>query len=132
MSLFAYVTLEDAKDHLRIPCSDTADDAQIQGLIYSASAAVKNYLRPNSAYRVALDADDEPTEIDSNYFGDLEDFEYGESKAERARPEVKHAVLILIGEWFRYREGDGNNPDPNYLPRPVRALLYPLRDPVVK
>ena len=42
--------------------------------------------------------------------------------------EVQCAVLILVG--YLYRNRDTNDGfDPGYLPAPVTALLYPLRDP---
>jgi hypothetical protein len=117
---------------LRIPEGDTYDDDYIQNLIYAASESVKGYIGDRSAYQVDLDEDDEPVAEDSNYFGVLESFDSNEAKSERVLARVKHATLLAIGEWYRYREGEGNNPDPNYLPRPIRALLYPLRDPTVK
>jgi len=124
----AYTNLEEVKRHLRIPLADDYDDDYIQHLIYGASAAIKNYMGDKSVYRAALDEDDEP-ELDSNYEPILDSFA-SQTPDEKIRDEVKHAVLLLIGEWHRYRDGGGNITD-NYLPAPVRALLYPLRDPQV-
>ena len=129
MSLIAYVTLAQAKQHVQV--DDSYHDEYLQHLIYAASAAVKNHLGDNSAYRAALDDDDEPA-YDSNYEPVLADLS-GMTQDERARPEVKHAVLLLVGEWFRNREGEGGGYDAaGYLPRPVQALLYPLRDPTAR
>jgi hypothetical protein len=42
------------------------------------------------------------------------------------------AVLLLCGYYDKYRNIDGEMPsDGNYLPPPVRALLYPFRSPTV-
>ena len=131
MGAFSYVTVGQAKRHLRVPDADVTHDTEIAELVLAASAAVKNYLGDKSAYLPDYDEDDEPTALDSNYEPLLESFGSAVDASERARPEVKHAVLILVGEFFRNREGEGNF-DGNYLPSPVRALLYPLRDPQVK
>lgn len=130
MSLFAYVTLAEAKTHLRIATADTYDDDYVQNLIYTASQAVKTYLGDRSVYRPALDDEDEPTELDSNGFPEPDSWG-SQGKPEIVLPTVKHAVLLIIGELYRYRDTEENNADPNYLSRPVRALLYPLRQPSV-
>lgn len=129
--MYAYVTLAEARDHLRLAPGDTLDDDYIQNLIYAASAAVKAYIGGRSAYRVELNADDEPAELDSNYFG-APDSVGTDIKAEHVLPVVKQAVLLMLGMFYRHREGDGPLPDMNYLPRPVTALLYHLRDPAVR
>lgn len=129
MSSFRYCKLDEAKAQLRIVLSDTSQDAHIDQLILSASAMVKNYMGDKSVYMPALDDDDEPLELDSNYEPVLESFDSA-TKDEMVRPEVKQAVLILVSELYRFREGDGNF-DGNYLPATVRAILYPLRDPAI-
>lgn len=131
MSTFKYCTLAEAKRQLRIPTADTTQDEHINQLILAASHMVKNYMADFSVYQVALDDDDEPVERDSNYEPVLESF--GDSnleKDQRVLPEVKQAVLVLVAELFRNREGDGNF-EGNYLPATVRAILYPLRDPAI-
>lgn len=130
MSTFKYCTLEEAKRQLRVVLTDTTQDDHINQLILSASAMVKNYMGDKSVYQADLDEDDEP-ELDSNWEPKLESF--GDSnleKYQRVRPEVKQAVLVLIAELFKNREGEGNF-EGNYLPATVRAILYPLRDPAV-
>jgi hypothetical protein len=48
------------------------------------------------------------------------------------RYEVKAAVLLLVGYFFKDRDNDKNHEyEQGYLPRPVTALLYPLRDPAL-
>jgi len=111
------VTLQEASDHLR---RDTdADDDDLTLKIHAASGAVLNYLKSASPY-----------EIDSN--GDpVED-----SSGPVVRFEVKAAVLLMLGELYKNREAEQAGEVPTqwgygYLPRPVVALLYPLRDPAL-
>lgn len=130
MSIFKYCTIDEAKRQVRVPLTDTTQDDHLNQLIYSASAMVKNYMGDKSVYQAELDEDDEP-ELDSNLEPELESFtDSNAEKHQRVRPEVKQAVLVLIAELFRNREGEGNF-DGNYLPATVRAILYPLRDPAV-
>ena len=43
---------------------------------------------------------------------------------------VKHAVLLMVGMFDTDREPSKDSPiTDNYLPAPVRALLYPYRTP---
>jgi len=95
------VTLAEARDHLRSDSVD--DDADLTIKIHAASGAVINYLKS-------------PAFID-----------------ESAVPfEVKAATLLLIGYLYKDRDGDeGGEYQQGYLPRPVTALLYPLRDPAL-
>lgn len=121
-----YVTIERAKAHLAMDHDD--DDALITGYIAAASGAVKNYLKSASPYDVERDAHGNPT-TDSNgepvYLTDSSgDF--------ILRPEVESAVLLLIG--FLYKDRDNNADsayEQGYLPKPVTALLYPLRAPAL-
>jgi hypothetical protein len=129
MSLFAYCTSDEAKYQLNIPITDTTHDHHIQQLIYAASAAVKRYVGDRSVYQPRYDEEDEPAVVDSNYEPQNESWGDEADKSTRVRPEVKQAVLVLISEMFVNREGAGNF-DGNYLPSPVRALVYHLRDPV--
>ena len=43
---------------------------------------------------------------------------------------IKQATLLLIGHYDQYRNAEKDMPvEGNYLPAPVRALLYPYRTP---
>lgn len=129
---FAYATLEEAKRQVNVVVSDTYHDAYLTQLIFAASAAVKNHLGDKSAYQADLNDDDEPAAFDSNWEPLLESFDSA-TKSESVRYEVKQAVLFLVGEWFRNRDGNGANYGPNgELPKPVVALLAPLRDPALQ
>lgn len=93
-----WVTLEDAKHHLR--CDDDSNDIMLVSYIAAAEAAVNRYIT------------DEVTAA--------------------ATPDIKVAVLLLIGYYDYHRNMDKDMPsDGNYLPAPVRALLWPYRQPTV-
>ncbi|HEK1482710.1 TPA: phage gp6-like head-tail connector protein [Pseudomonas aeruginosa] len=121
-----YVTMERAKAHLGMDHDE--DDTLISAYISAASGAVKNYLKSASAYEVERDSNDDPV-LDSN--GDPV-YARDSNGAKEVRLEVQQAVLLLIG--FFYKDRD-ENPDgafaQGYLPAPVTALLYPLRDPAL-
>ncbi len=47
-----------------------------------------------------------------------------------ATPDIKVAVLLLVGYYDNHRNMDKDMlSDGNYLPAPVRALLWPYRQP---
>lgn len=52
--------------------------------------------------------------------------------ASAATPDIKVAALLLVGYYDYNRNMDKDMPsDGNYLPAPVRALLWPYRQPSV-
>ena len=114
------VTLAQARAHLR---SDTdADDADLGLKIEAASEAVVEHLQdtPNLQF---LDSAGEPY-LDSN--GDA----IGIPKR------VQQATLMLIGHFYRERDGSNESAVPaqwgfGYLPAGVEALLYSLKKPGV-
>lgn len=122
-----YVDLDQVKNELNIPLTDTYRDSQLDLLISAASGIVKNHLGSKSAYQAARDEDDEP-ELDSNYEPILESF--SNERINFVRPEVKQATLMLIRA---LESGDdsqfGNG---THLPPGVKAVLYHLRDPQLK
>lgn len=121
-----YVTLARAKQHLNMDHDE--DDNLIEVYVQAASGAVKNYLKSASPYEVERDSNDDPI-LDSS--GDpvyVED----SSGAKLVSYPVQAAVLLMVG--FLYKDRD-ENPDSafdrGYLPKPVTALLYPLRKPAL-
>lgn len=126
MSL-SYVTLAEVKSHLYIMPSEIHEDAYLTLLIQAASAHIKNYLGNFSAYEGQRD-DDDDYYLDSNYEPEIA----LSSDGRTLKPEVKAAVLLMIGEWYKNREGDGANYEHLVLPAPVMALLISLRDPVCR
>lgn len=121
-----YVTLERGKQHLNM--DHDLDDVLITAYIGAASSAVKNYLKSASPYEVERDSNDDPI-LDSS--GDPV-YVVDSSGDKVVRYEVQASVLLMLG--FLYKDRD-ENPDSaferGYLPKPVTALLYSLRDPAL-
>lgn len=102
------VTLQQAKDHLRVDTD--AEDGDIGDKLLAAQSAVLNYLKITTLDVLAVGS---PAEIPDNVDG-----------------AVTAATLLLVGYLYRDRDTDENHEwEQGYLPRPVTALLYPLRDP---
>lgn len=121
-----YVTLDRAKQHLNM--DHDADDSLIQAYIAAASEAVKNYLKSASPYEVERDANDNPI-FDSS--GDPV-YAVDSSGDRTVRYAVQAATLLQVGFLYRDRDENANGAyDVGYLPRPVTALLYPLRKPAL-
>jgi hypothetical protein len=117
------VTLAQAKARLRI--MHDAEDDDLSDMIRAASAAVMNYLH------VTAEAftDSEGAVVSSSS---------SDSESEVADDgitvpwEVQTAVLMLVGVMARDRDSvDSKDWEHGYLPKPVIALLYPLRDPAL-
>lgn len=121
-----YVTLDRAKQHLNM--DHDSDDSLIAVYIQAASSAAKNYLKSASPYEVERDSNDDPI-LDSN--GDPEYLR--DSNGDKViAGAVEAAVLLMVGHLYEDRD---ENPDSafeqGYLPKPVTALLYPLRTPAL-
>lgn len=116
----ALVSLARAKDHLRV--DHDADDAHIEFLSEAAGDAVLRYLKSaaqawtDSAGDVLTDSAGDPLHVPFA---------------------AQAAALLLLAELYKNREAaqDGEVNAQfgyGYLPRPVIALLYPLRDPALQ
>lgn len=113
------VSLEQASSYLR---RDTAsDDAEVLLLIQAASQAVAQHLESGSRYLEFLDSDLQAVAEDSD------------GVAEDVPPVVQAAVLYLTAVMYRNRDNEEalKQFEDGLLPRPVRSLLGPLRDPVM-
>jgi hypothetical protein len=122
-----YVTLARAKQHLNM--DHDLDDTLIEAYVQAASGAVKNYLKSASPYEVERDSNDDPV-LDSS--GDPTYVEDSNGD-KQIKFEVQAAVLLMVG--FLYKDRDENPDDAfaqGYLPKPVTALLYPLRMPALQ
>ena len=122
-----YVTLQRAKQHLNM--DHDQDDVLIEAYIGAASEAVKNYLKSASPYEVERDSNDDPI-VDSSG-GPI--YVVDSSGDKQVKYAVQAATLLQLG--FLYKDRDENADrayEIGYLPRPVTALLYPLRDPAFK
>jgi hypothetical protein len=131
------VSVAEAKDRLRI--TTDAEDADIESLIHGASAAVMNYLHVDeTAFMVPADSDSEYADTSSSSSGSSSsegsssDYASSSDMVLAVPPEVQLAVLVLTGNYYRDREAvDAKDWEHGYLPKPVLALLYPLRDPAL-
>ena len=122
------ITLEQAKDHLRQSHIDD-DDTQILEFIEVASNAIALYMkRYMDAY--LMTNGEAPPILDGS--GQVVDYD--------VPPVMKGACKIYVGELFKNREAEqdgeiggvlGIPHGYGYLPRPVVALLFPLRDPAL-
>ena len=121
--MLRYVSKIEQKEYSRIQ-HDALDDT-IDVLITAASAAVKNYLGDFSPYE-GVRNDDDDFVVDSNYEPEQA---LDSSGLQVIRAEVRMAVLYLVDVWLKSKEAPQES---GYLPVTVKALLYPLRDPVVK
>lgn len=121
------VTLQQAKDNLLIDFNTYDTDITLK--ISSASGMVINYLKSRKNLYVLLVDDDGVPLLDSQ--GEVI-YELDSQGSRIIRDEVKHAVLILVGIFFRDRDGvEAKDWRPGFLPAPVTAILYPLRDPAL-
>jgi hypothetical protein len=109
------VSVDEALAHLRIdePVVDFYNDLELK--IQGASRAIIRYLKDQADEVIEYDSDGDVVAVDED---------------------VKIACLVFVAELWKNREGDqGGEIDPRfgygYLPRPVLALLTPLRDPTV-
>ncbi|MGP2500425.1 head-tail connector protein [Pantoea ananatis] len=108
--MLEFVTLEEAKAHLRVDTD--ADDQDLQLKIYAASAAVFDYIQ-GSREKVVGD--------DGKVIADAPELQ-----------RVKQATLILVGILDRIRSGEEENHyRQGQLPFSVTSLIYSLRSPSI-
>lgn len=117
------VTLAQARVQCRIDDVDSdgagPDDDALNLYIRAASSAILNYLDGAEF----LDSDGVvPVDSDGNPDGVPDD--------------VQLATLFMVGEFYKNREAEQDGAVDaqfgyGYLPRPVVALLYPYRSPVI-
>lgn len=118
------VTLEQAKNHLRVDSFD--EDSDINLKILAASGAIRRYLGDDGIlYQQAEDSDGEyQTDSDGDpVYDEDDDGNY------IIRYEVQAACLLFIGELYLSREGMMQNTTAGNMPPAVVSLLNQLRDP---
>ena len=123
-----YVTLEQAKNHIMLDHNE--DDAHVSLLIKAATAAIKNYLKNSNPFQFKTDDFGNAILDDGCMLTYLKD----DNDNYIVRFEVVAATLILISEMYKNREAEQDgaiSEGYGYLPRPVVALLYPLRNPAL-
>lgn len=108
------VTLDDAKDWIRIDDADTAGVTELEGVVIAASRRVLRHI------------DDEQDFLDSNGDPDLD----SDGVAQDVPEDVQLATKMLVAAMWRDREGNGEAwKDPGFLPPAVTTMLYPFRTP---
>lgn len=116
----ALVTLEQAKAHLRV--DDPFEDNDLTLKIEAASGLVLNHMKG----RTIFDPERNPggsVVLDSS--GAV-------VYTTAVRAEIRYAVLLLVGYMFRARDNDKDQEfTGSSLPRPIIAILNPLRDPAL-
>lgn len=115
----ALVSLAQAQDHLRDYYVENEGDIELK--ILAASRACITYLDGG---------EDSFTDSDGQVAQDSNGTPQGVPE------DIQAACLLLLGEFHRNRDGEqGGAVDAQYgygyLPRPVVALLFPYRSPVV-
>lgn len=113
--MFSLVSLERVKQALRISSED--EDATLAFYISAASRAVTRYLKGQAGELLGIDSppNSPPDDPDNTVPED-----------------IQMAVILLVGIYYREPDGDdAKNFERGYLPKPVTALLYPLRDPTI-
>ena len=112
---FLIVTIQEARDWLKL--DDGEPDAVISRALSAASRAVVRYLKWQAGSILIIDSP--PNSPPDNLANVVDD--------------VAMAVLILAGILLKERDGDPDGMffDVGQLPKPVTALLYPMRDPTL-
>ncbi len=112
---FLIVTIQEARDWLHLDDAET--DAVISRALSAASRAVVRYLKWQAGSILVIDSP--PNSPPDNLANVVDD--------------VAMAVLMLAGILMKERDGDeaGDFYELGYLPKPVTALLYPMRDPTI-
>lgn len=121
------ITLEEAKAHLLVDHDE--DDVDIERKLLEASSAVLTYI---DGAPIGQPMRDEQGAIVRDENGEVEYLRDGNELV--VRYEIKAAVKLLLGELYKHREAEQDGELPSqygygYLPRPVVALLYPIRKP---
>lgn len=106
------VTRAQAAEHLRID-NVAAEATTLDLLIQAASGVVLDYLEM-SVSDFTENAGDSDAEFSSD---DLDE----------VPSKIKAAVLLLVGDMYRYRDSGAPTYTEAILPPAVRALLYPLK-----
>jgi uncharacterized phage protein (predicted DNA packaging) len=98
------VSLSQVKQALRIDHED--DDATLLLYTSAATQSVVGYLKDPSL----LSVDSPPSDVDDR---------------------VTTAIIMLVSYWYDRRAGDDGAFERGYLPKPITAMLYPMRDPAL-
>lgn len=129
------ITIDDARQQVRIDDSDIANDTWLAIAIGSVSEAVRTWLKDewrlylperDSSGDVVLDSDGNPVPAVDSGGNPI------------THPSVRLAVMLELASQFRFREGEGDNFVPasdgyGYtLSKGATAILLGLRKPTVR
>lgn len=128
-----FVSIEEARDHLRI--DHYADDLWLDLFITIVSAAVMAWLKDDwRCYETMIDSNGDPIE-DSN--GDQTPVTDVNGDM-TVLPQVKGAVLVELGQQYRFRDGSGAATVPSHwghgyvLGAGATSLLSSLRKTTIR
>lgn len=112
---FLIVTIQEARDWLHL--DDVEPNSVVSRALSAASRAVVRYLKWQAGSILIIDSPPNSPPDDLTTVPD----------------DVAMAVLMLAGILMKERDGDADGMffDVGQLPKPVTALLYPLRDPTL-
>lgn len=108
------VSLTQTKQMLRVDTDD--DDALLTMLISAASRSVARYLKGQAGTLLSVDSPPDSPPSDLSVINE----------------DIAVATIILVGHFYRNPDNDVEAAfEQGYLPKPVTAILYPLRDPAL-
>jgi hypothetical protein len=112
--MFMLVTVDQVRTALKLDSGES--DTIIALYISAASRAIVRYLKGQAGSLLTIDSPPNSPPDDLS-----------------AVPEdIQMATILLTGHFYNNPDGDPDHDwEQGYLPRPVTALLYPLRDPAV-
>lgn len=99
-----FPTVAQVKAHIRVEIDDEEDDL-IQEYIESAILAISRYINQK------IYENEVPPEESNGTIFDVT---------------MRHALYLIVGEWYRYRENTSTS-DMHELPNGVKQLLGPIR-----
>jgi hypothetical protein len=112
--MFMLVTVDQVRTALKLDSGES--DTIIALYISAASRAVVRYLKGQAGQLLTIDSPPNSPPDDLSTVPE----------------DIQMATILLTGHFYHNPDGDPDHDwEQGYLPRPVTALLYPLRDPAV-
>lgn len=112
--MFMLVTVDQVRTALKLDSGES--DTLIALYISAASRAIVRYLKGQAGDLLTIDSppNSPPDDLSS------------------VHEDIQMATILLTGHFYNNPDGDPEHDwEQGYLPRPVTALLYPLRDPAL-
>lgn len=112
--MFMLVTVDHVRTALKLDSGES--DTIIALYISAASRAVVRYLKGQAGTLLTIDSPPNSPPDDLSAVSE----------------DIQMATILLTGHFYNNPDGDPDHDwEQGYLPRPVTALLYPLRDPAL-